>query len=158
MQRTPVGPIVIPRSPKRAAPGDDTMLVDDTKYKVYINNLDDELSDSESDDGKLVFLPDIEKQLRTTRIPQSVLMNSEGDLAGQNQLVLYSVPTSLTIPEEQDSVRKAIIETRARVREKQAQGQKSKSPEFPGGIKNASLKAEEAMESFVNDPDAMDID
>ncbi|KAL2063421.1 hypothetical protein VTL71DRAFT_5226 [Oculimacula yallundae] len=96
---------------------EDAMQLDNTKHKVYIYDLDAELSDSESsDDGKLVFLPDIQKHLRETRIPPMVLANSDGELAGNNQLVLYNIPSSLTVPEEQDSVRKAIIETRARAR------------------------------------------
>lgn len=98
---------------------DDSMQLDDTKHKVYIYDLDAELSESDSDDGKLVFLPDIEKHLRETRIPPSVLANSEGELAGNKQLVLYNVPSSLTVPQEHDSVRKAIIEARARVRARQ---------------------------------------
>jgi hypothetical protein len=114
-----------PKSPaQRAQPqDDDIMQLDDTKHKVYIYDLDAELSDSESsDDGRLVFLPDIQKHLRETRIPPSILANSEGELAGMNnQLVLYNVPSSLTVPAEQDSVRKAIIETRARARAKQEQ-------------------------------------
>lgn len=98
------------------------MQLDDSKHKVYIYDIDAELSDSsESDDGKLVFLPDIEKHLRASRIPPSVLANSEGELAGNSQLVLYNIPSSLTVPKEQDSVRKAIIETRARARAKQDQ-------------------------------------
>lgn len=105
------------------------MQLDDTKHKVYIYNLDDELasSDNESDgEGKLVFLPDIEKHLRTNRlplpIPKPILPNKDGELAGM-QLVLYSDgPSSISVPEEQDSVRKAIIEARARLREKQAKG------------------------------------
>ena len=97
----------------------DLMQVDDSKFRVWVHNLDDELSDSESDDGKLVFLPNIEKHLRESRIPASVLANSEGELAGNKQLVLYSVPSSLSVPEEQDNVRKAILEARARVRAKQ---------------------------------------
>lgn len=95
------------------------MQLDDTKHKVYIYDLDAELaSDSEaSDDGRLVFLPDIKKHLRESRIPPVVLANSDGQLAGMDkQMVLYNVPSSLTVPEEQDSVRKAIIETRARTR------------------------------------------
>jgi hypothetical protein len=111
-----------PKSPAQPPTqlNDDTMQLDNTKHKVYIYDLDAELSDSESsDDGRLVFLPDIEKHLRESRIPASILANSEGELAGNNQLVLYNIPSSLTIPEEQDSVRKAIIETRARAREKQ---------------------------------------
>jgi len=114
-----------PKSPAQRAQAqdDDIMQLDDTKHKVYIYDLDAELSDSESsDDGRLVFLPDIQKHLRETRIPPAILANSEGELAGMNnQLVLYNVPSSLTVPEEQDSVRKAIIETRARARAKQEQ-------------------------------------
>ncbi|TVY76022.1 hypothetical protein LSUE1_G005173 [Lachnellula suecica] len=112
-----------PPNPKPAHPRDeDVMQLDDSKHKVYIYDIDAELSDSsESDDGKLVFLPDIEKHLREFRIPPSVLANSEGELAGNSQLVLYNIPSSLSVPEEQDSVRKAIIETRARARAKQDQ-------------------------------------
>ncbi|CAG8980535.1 hypothetical protein HYALB_00002532 [Hymenoscyphus albidus] len=104
------------------AKDEDIMQLDNSKHKVYIYDLDAELSDSgESDDGKLVFLPDIQKHLRENRIPPFIRANSEGELAGNNQLVLYNIPTSLTVPEEQDSVRKAIIETRARARAKQDQ-------------------------------------
>jgi len=103
---------------------DDMMHLDDSKYKVYIYNLDDELSSDDdttsADDGRLVFLPDIEKHLRANRIPPHVLANSEGELAGM-QMVLYSDPKSLTVPEEKDSVRRAIIESRHRAREKQKQ-------------------------------------
>lgn len=97
------------------------MRLDDTKHKVYIYDLDAELSDSDnsSDEGRLVFLPDIRKHLRETRIPPSILANKDGELAGMNkELVLYNVPSSLSVPEEQDGVRKAIIEARARMRAK----------------------------------------
>ncbi|KAH8682501.1 hypothetical protein BX600DRAFT_506091 [Xylariales sp. PMI_506] len=97
------------------------MRLDDSKHKVYIYDLDAELSDSDdagSDDGRLVFLPDIEKHLRLNRIPPSVLANKDGELAGM-QMVLYNEPKSLSVPEGQDSVRKAILEARSRLREKQ---------------------------------------
>ncbi|KEY66518.1 hypothetical protein S7711_04844 [Stachybotrys chartarum IBT 7711] len=98
---------------------DDTMQLDESKHKVYIYNIDDELSsDSEGDEAKLVFLPDIEKHLKESRIPRHILANQDGELAGM-QVVLYSDPTSLSVPVEQDSVRKAIIESRRRLREKQ---------------------------------------
>ncbi|ROV92846.1 hypothetical protein VPNG_09087 [Cytospora leucostoma] len=110
------------------AGGDELMHLDDTSHKVYIYNLDDELSsESEPDDpeGKLVFLPDVEKHLRANRIvpgigvPKPITPNKDGELAGM-QLVLYDEgPSSLTVPVEQDSVRKAIIEARARVRQRQ---------------------------------------
>ncbi|KAH8899230.1 hypothetical protein GQ53DRAFT_816402 [Thozetella sp. PMI_491] len=97
----------------------DTMQLDDSKHKVYIYNLDDELSsESEPEDGKLVFLPDIEKHLRKNRIPAQVLAGPDTDFVGK-ELVLYRIPASLSVPEEKDSVRKAIIEARARVREQQ---------------------------------------
>ncbi|PSR87416.1 hypothetical protein BD289DRAFT_482149 [Coniella lustricola] len=109
---------------------DDQMHLDDSKHKVYIYNLDDELSDTESDpeleQGRLAFLPDIEKHLRANRfnplpLLKPILPNKDGELAGM-QLVLYSDgPTSITVPEEQDSVRKAVLEARARVRQRQAE-------------------------------------
>lgn len=92
------------------------MQVDETRDRVYIRNLDDELADVESEEEKLVFLPDIEKKL--SRLPKSVLLGECHPSTG-TEVVLYGVPASLSVPEEQDKVRKAIIESRARVREKQ---------------------------------------
>ncbi|KAG8163749.1 hypothetical protein KVR01_007046 [Diaporthe batatas] len=113
------------------AGGDEMMLLDDTKHKVYIYNLDDELSsdaDSDPDDARLVFLPDVERHLRANRIvpgipgtsvPRPILPNKDGELAGM-QLVLYDDGVrSVSVPEEQDSVRKAIIEARERHRRRQ---------------------------------------
>ena len=122
----------------------DLMQVDDSKFRVWVHNLDDELSDSESDDGKLVFLPDIEKHLRESRIPASIRANSEGELAGNKQLVLYSVPSSLSVPEEQDSVRKAILEARARVRADQDKKRNAEARSLPApnsiGIAGVDMK------------------
>ena len=98
--------------------GNDTMQLDDTKYKVYIHNLDEELADIASEEEQLVFLPDIDKKLN--KIPKSVL-TGHVDHVKNRQMVLYSVPTSLSVPREQDNVRKAIIESRARARDKQAE-------------------------------------
>ncbi|KAL2876704.1 hypothetical protein SGCOL_008070 [Colletotrichum sp. CLE4] len=108
------------RRDRKPSVDEEVMQLDDSKHKVYIYNIDDELSSSESepDEGKLVFLPDIEKHLRQTRIPPSILANDEGQLAGM-QVVLYNEPASLTVPRDQDSVRKAIVESRARMRERQ---------------------------------------
>jgi len=112
-------------------PQDDTMRLDDSAHKVYIYNLDDELSSSdtestcsiEDNNHRLVFLADIDKHLRHNRIPASVFANQDGEIAGTNindmQLVLYSDPSSLTVAGEQDNVRKAIIEARNRMRQKQ---------------------------------------
>jgi len=167
-----------PQSPKpfkskakeRAIPDDDIMQLDDTKHKVYIYNLDDELSDSDaSEDGKLVFLPDIEKHLLDTRIPPSILASDTGELAGMNnQLVLYNIPSSLTVPEEEDSVRRVIAETRARARANQQQkqldvqaGQLEKvltreDLGFTNSMLNGSTSATEVI-ADDDDSDAMDL-
>jgi len=158
-------------------PVDGSMELDDTKHKVYIYNLDDELSsESEAEDGKLVFLPDIEKHLRDNRIPPSVLASPDGELAGM-QLVLYSEPASLSVPEEQDSVRKAIVEARARVREKQREERDTMTdtleipvyvppvspPARPRGPPRLAsdfrrLRSATPPAAPTHDPDAMDLD
>uniref|UniRef100_L2FGN1 Uncharacterized protein n=1 Tax=Colletotrichum fructicola (strain Nara gc5) TaxID=1213859 RepID=L2FGN1_COLFN len=150
---------------------DEVMQLDDSKYKVYIYDIDDELSSSESEpeEGKLVFLPDIEKHLRATRIPPHILANDEGQLAGM-QMVLYNEPTSLTIPQEQDSVRKAIVESRARMRERQRLEREGKGepvqmpPPFiplqhiPPPPAAEFVSAPQASAPVDYDPDAMDMD
>lgn len=107
------------------------MHLDNTAHKVYIYNIDDELSSSDNesqpDDGRLVFLPDIEKHLRRNRIPPSVLANSEGQLAGM-QMVLYSEPKALSVSEENDGVRRAVVEARRRLRERQNGGEEVAQP------------------------------
>lgn len=166
-----------PKKPSER-PDNDVMQLDNTTDKVYIYNLDDELSDgdSSSDEAKLIFLPDIEKRLRNTRIPPSVLANSEGELAGRNlhtDLILYTVPSSLSVPEDRDSVRKAIIETRARAREKQRrENEKARTAytDFKNGYEEAKpppeliasfsglTPAPPVVQTLEEDPDAMDID
>lgn len=102
---------------------DEYMQLDDTRDRVYIHNLDDELAEIEASEGqdKLIFLPDIEK--RFSKIPHQVLAGGRGSLddhEGQ-ELVLYNVPKSLTVDEGHDSVRKAIVEARQRARDKAAE-------------------------------------
>lgn len=110
--------------------GEERMDVDNV---VYIASIDDELSDDEKDidesteKKKLVFISDIEREM--TRIPHHVLKagGSGGNTDGLNgletggggtstDLVLYSVPKTLSVTEEKDNVRKAILETRERLR------------------------------------------
>ena len=145
------------------------MQLDDTKDKVYIHNLDDELADVESEEEKLVFLPDIEKKLAMTgRIPKSVLLG-EGYPSVGNEMVLYSVPSSLSVPEEQDKVRKAIIESRARAREKQLHsaeaaevapakhGDVGEVDGKPNGVNNMGHVATDQTTDIEEDADAMDL-
>ena len=97
----------------QSRPQDESMQLDDTSNRVYIHDLDAELADIESDEDKLVFLPDIEKKF--TKIPHQVLSGGQHE---SQELVLYSVPESITATEGHDSVRRAIIESRQRAREK----------------------------------------
>ncbi|PKS09949.1 hypothetical protein jhhlp_004572, partial [Lomentospora prolificans] len=133
---------------------EDYMQMDDSKHKVYIYNLDDELSSSESEaeEGKLIFLPDIEMALKANRIPPVIRANPHGQLAGHNlddmQLVLYNVPSSLTVAPEHDNVRKAIIEARQRARERQRRNSEEVDsiPSTPASTQGMS-----------DDDDAMDL-
>jgi len=189
---------------RRGAPlaDDDTMQLDDTKHKVYIYDLDAELSsEAEADDesdtcstsgkGRLVFLPDIEKHLFSHQnqnhncrmlIPPSIFANKAGELAGHNikdmQMVLYreSEPSSLTVPRHQDNVRRAILEARARLREKQQQ-RDSTSPVIGeggagqgpaaaavgltngvNGVSPATINPNTGSAPWPDDADAMDMD
>lgn len=144
------------------------MQLDDTKDKVYIHNLEEELADMESEEEQLVFLPDIEKKLGMMgRIPKSVLLG-EGHPSIGNQMVLYSVPSSLSVPEEQDNVRKAIIESRARAREKQMRDAEAEAAPArqvnggertgkPTGVSNTGHVAADQVMDIDEDEDAMDL-
>ena len=94
------------------------MQVDDTKNRVYIHNLDDELADDESEEEKMIFLPDIDKRL--SKMPRHLLTGSQPESGHGQELVLYTVPASISVPVEHDSVRKAILEARQRARDRAA--------------------------------------
>ncbi|KAK0272766.1 hypothetical protein LTR35_012732 [Friedmanniomyces endolithicus] len=90
------------------------MQVDDTRTRVYIHDLDEELADLDSEDETLIFLPDVEQRL--SKLPRQLLQHREP--LEHQELVLYSTPKSLTVDEGHDVVRKAIIEARQRAQEK----------------------------------------
>lgn len=96
------------------------MEVEDSKHKVYIYDLDKELAEEESDEDRPIFLPDIEKHLH--KIPKHILIGDDAKAMANMQMVLYNVPTSLTVPEEHDNVRRAIAESRQRTRDRQSAG------------------------------------
>jgi len=130
----------------------DSMEVDNTKDRIYIHDLEQELADIESDEEHPIFLPDIEKHL--LKLPYNVLMNDADKQRMENmQLVLYKVPSSLTLSEEQDNVRKAIIEARERARLRKSQSTEcdNASSKSNGVSNNTNDSNGEA-----NDSDAMD--
>ncbi|KAK7900922.1 hypothetical protein LTR67_003207 [Exophiala xenobiotica] len=104
------------------------MTVDETPHRVIITNLAHEIAQIEADEAaasQTVFLPDIDKKV--SAIPARFLQNHPPQnpspalsLNTNTALVLYRDPTSITVPEEEDAVRKAIIAARTRAREKQA--------------------------------------
>lgn len=141
---------------------DERMEVDnDNASVVYVHDIDEELGSDEDDDKKgLVFLPDIEKKL--TRVPYE-LARGGGPTPQPSRmstaLVLYTVPSSLTVSKEEDGVRRAIIEARARIRQKQAdearlQGSMEGGEAVVDGDGGAGLDSGTVEE----DPDAMDIE
>lgn len=149
-------------------PDDDSMRLDDTSHKVYIYNLDDELSSSDSESVcsetdnsyRLAFLTDIDKHMKLNRIPQSVFANNDGEIAGTNindmQMVLYSDPSSLTVEDpEKDGVRRAIIEARKRLREKQSSG--SAGEDTGSGQSTPVTRSPTAGDAYL-DPNEMELD
>jgi hypothetical protein len=143
----------------------DGMEVEDTPHRVYIHDLAAELSDIESDEENPIFLADIEKHL--SKIPQHILRGPEPKSTEHNQMVLYNVPTSLTVPEDQDIVRKAIVEARQRLRKQQANplteperiaGSSSNSAPLSMAVDTPPPLQSQLPASLQNEDDAMDID
>jgi hypothetical protein len=136
---------------------DDLMFVDDTKDKVYIRDLESEIAQIEAEEPRGIFLPDIDR--RISAIPQQLLQNQTNN--ANSQMVLYQVPSSISVPEDQDHVRKAIIATRARAREEQArkaeEGKKNEQHVPIGNVMNGFVPDGIGEEQNEDDPDAMDL-
>lgn len=124
----------------------DAMLLDDTKYTTYIHNLDQELAELDSSGENLVISPLAAKMIS---VPQSILSRS----AQGKELVLYTDPSSLSIPKEQDSVRQAILDSRARAR---AKAKTKATAEAEGSSVSADVSAN--LDTTVFNADPMDID
>ncbi|PGH13140.1 hypothetical protein AJ79_03847 [Helicocarpus griseus UAMH5409] len=103
------------------SPANDGMQIDETAHRVYIHDLDSEIAETEAQENNIAFLPEIEKRLMS--VPKSVLANKPH---ANNALVLYRVPSSLSVPEPEDNVRRAIEEARERARAKAIAREKEK--------------------------------
>lgn len=152
----------------------DLMPVDETPSKVYIHDLAAEIAQIEAEEPKDMYLLDIDKKV--SALPATMFLNSSPD--PNTQLVLYREPTSISIPEEEDAVRKAIIDARKRVRERQRLERKNEEDQgringnrrfWPDGseqneesLTNGSYVVHgfksHARENTEYDPDVMDID
>ncbi|EEH39314.1 hypothetical protein PAAG_01776 [Paracoccidioides lutzii Pb01] len=161
-----------------AAATNESMQIDETKDRIYIHDLESEFAKIEAEENNVAILPEIEKKLMS--VPKSLLSTKP---PARNELVLYRLPSSLSVPEPQDSVRKAIIEARERAREKAIADQREKekvegegeekiitqhflSHEMNGSLmdllppsSSALLPSPESLDlNSQDDPDAMDID
>lgn len=90
----------------------DFMEVEDTKDRIFVRDLDEELADGVNDEEQVVFIPEIDRRLNN--LPKRLLAGDGSSDATGNELVLYNVPSSLSVSPDQDSVKKAIMESRAR--------------------------------------------
>lgn len=151
-QARPAGTTTLPSTTsQRSSLTADSMLLDDTKDKVYIHDLEKEIADIETGEQDVAFLPEIEKQLNA--IPKSVL--SEEEKPANNELVLYRLPTSLTVSEDKDSVRRAIADVRRRARE----AEPTISPTQSKTQQDFKINPQDvAPDMALGNGDAMDID
>lgn len=140
------------------ASADDLMPLDDTKDKVYIHDLASEIAQIEAEEPRGLFIPDIDRKI--SAIPQHLLQSRTNN--ANTQMVLYQIPSSISVPEERDHVRKAIIATRARAREKQAremeETQKRNEEHVNDEVHMNGMgtdRVEEQLEDY--DTDAMDL-
>lgn len=91
------------------------MQLDDTKYTTYVYDLEQELAEPDTSGEDFVLLPLAAKMIS---VPESILSTP----AQGKELVLYTEPASLSIPKEQDCVRRAILDSRARARARIKEG------------------------------------
>lgn len=168
------------------------MSLDETPNRIYIHDLESEIAAIEALEPKNIkttfLLPDFDKNV--SRIPQNVLRSKFdasvghglGREGGESQaLVLYRDPVSISVPPEEDVVRKAIIESRRMAREKirreyeerdqshtiNDQGDVHHDMRVAGGVTGVLHTIHEVpshddevidVEKNMHDPDAMDIE
>ena len=135
------------------------MPVDETKDRIVIHDLEAEIAEIEAAEPRTMFLPDIDKKV--SAIPQRLLQDQSGN-TNNTQIVLYEIPSSISVPKEKDAVRKAIIASRARAREGQARQLEKDDIAF--AISDAvtdempvEMPIEQQALHDMFDPDAMDM-
>jgi hypothetical protein len=170
VERPPPAP-----APASAVDTVDLMPVDETPSKIYIHDLAAEIAQIEAEEPKDFFLADVDKKV--SAIPATLLQNSHAD--PNMQMILYREPSSISIPEEEDAVRKAIIDARRRLRERQrleredeerngringnrrfwlgTEDTQEKEPRAGGGYAVHAIEPNGIVGVMDNDPDAMDI-
>lgn len=130
------------------------MPIDETKDRIVIHDLAAEIAEIEAAEPKTMFLPDIDRKV--SAIPQTLLQNQSGN-TNNTQMILYEVPSSISVPKEADAVRKTIIAARARAREKQARELEKADIAFAISHKDGYPTSAQQESHNMVDPDAMDI-
>jgi hypothetical protein len=135
-------------------PSADYMPVDETKDRIVIHDLAAEIAEIEAAEPKTLFLPDIDRKV--SAIPQRLLQDQSGS-TNNTQMVLYEVPSSISVPKEADAVRKAIIAARARARERQARELEKQDIAFAISDTDTDTPSDLRETHTMYDLDAMDI-
>jgi hypothetical protein len=125
------------------------MLLDDTRDTIYVHDIDHDLAESHAQQDTISILPGVAGTLLS--IPKTLFADTKSQ---SNELVLYQEPKSLSIPEEQDNVRRAIAETRARAR----QASLDFSSATESTVKSGFEIIEEKTRNHDDGEDVMDID
>ncbi|KAI5295414.1 hypothetical protein KEM52_001484 [Ascosphaera acerosa] len=147
--------------------GDEFMDVEDTKHRVFIGNLEREIREIErlEKQGKEpIILPGLEKL-----IYRPGALRLKPPAVPSNELVLYKVPASISVPEQHDSVRRALADHRDRASERLvAHGLTTSQTLFASdepeqaqaaiAASRARADADADADADANDDDAMDVD
>lgn len=153
------------------------MTVDDAPHRIIIHDLESEIAQIEADEAAAkaasatsnLFLADRDIDKQVSRIPQEFLQNPHQQTSSAENLttalVLYRDPSSISVPEEEDMVRKTIIAARTRAREKQAEEQRERERQEESSKHEVEFIDDDAMTDRSShggegdeDPDAMDIE
>lgn len=136
---------------------DDFMPVDDTSDRIWIHDLDREIAEIEAEEERARMALLSETGDAYSKIPEHLLKQNmaSNENAANMQLILYQEPTSLSLTEEEDAIRKTIIDARRRLREAQVQ-----NTALPSKESDQETQDEQFGDGYQHfDPDIyMDID
>ncbi|KAF9894180.1 hypothetical protein FE257_007682 [Aspergillus nanangensis] len=129
----------------------DMMLLDDTKHTVYIQDLDREIEEIEKADGDLTIVPGFTGKLSS--FPQFIIPDTKPK---GNELVLYRKPSSFMSPQELDSIRRHLSETKEGAGD--LGGRQGGKRGNSRGAVDSSLSRCTLHPKHASQPDDMDID
>lgn len=141
---------------------EDFMPIDETADRIWVHDLDAEIAEIEADEARereRIQLSLSEAGSQYAKIPDHLLkLNNQADPPASNmQMVLYRDPISLSVPEENDAVRKTVVEARRRMRENQLEQSGKVLPPVSGPEMAYSLDRMQQPSTADGDMD-MDLD